>query len=249
VGRLRNSLAITSACTLAAGGYMYAAMWPDSQLFGRTLLAGTDPSTIVLTFDDGPNPGLTEPLLDVLAERGVRATFFLIGAFVRQHTGLVRRIYAEGHSIGNHTMHHPRLMWSSPARVREELTACTAAIEDATGEQVRFLRPPHGARRPDVLRMARELGLTPVLWNATGHDWRASLTPAEIFSHCRAGIERNQRRRRGTNLLLHDGGPDALTRGEAATDRRRTLAAVPLLLDHARAQGLRFQTVAQLALQ
>ncbi len=228
---------------------MYAAMWPDSQLFGRTVLGGTDPSTIALTFDDGPNAGLTDSLLDLLGERGVRATFFLIGAYARAQVPLVRRIHAEGHSIGNHTMHHPRLMWSTPARVRQELTACTRAIEDAIGERITLLRPPHGARRPDVLRMARRLGLTPVLWNATGHDWRAGLTPAEIFSHCRAGVERNQRRRRGTNLLLHDGGPEALTPGAGVTDRRRTLAAVPLLLDYARANGLQFKTVSELALQ
>ena len=84
-------------------------MWPTSQIFGRTLIAGDDPSQIALTFDDGPNDAATPELLDVLARHWVRATFFAMGDFARQRPELVRQVAAAGHLLGNHTMSHPRL--------------------------------------------------------------------------------------------------------------------------------------------
>src|SRR6201985_465247 len=163
---------IGTAAVLAAGGYAYAAMWPTSQLFGQAIVGGPRQNEFALTYDDGPNDPYTQQLLDVLARHNVRATFFLIGRFVRQRPDIVRAIRSAGHLVGNHTMTHPVLLFQSPKRVQEELAGCNAAIEDALGEPVRYFRPPHGARRPDVLRAARNLGLTPVLWNAMGYDWR-----------------------------------------------------------------------------
>ncbi|MGB7191686.1 MAG: polysaccharide deacetylase family protein, partial [Acidobacteriaceae bacterium] len=97
-----GSLAASGAgAALLAGGYFYAAMWPDSQIFGRTLVAGNDPNEIALTYDDGPNDSYTERLLDLLARHEARATFFLIGRFARERAALVRRIRDAGHVIGN----------------------------------------------------------------------------------------------------------------------------------------------------
>ncbi len=127
---------------------------PRSQIFGQTVLAGSDVNEVALTFDDGPNDPYTYQLLDLLAHHQVRATFFLIGSFVRQRPEDCPAIHQAGHLLGNHTMSHPSLIWASPARVREELLACSAIIEDATGAAVRYFRPPFGARRPDVLRTA-----------------------------------------------------------------------------------------------
>ena len=155
--------AAAATAGLAAGGYLYAGMWPTSQLFGRTIIAGRDANEFALTYDDGPNDSCTESILDILARYQVYATFFVIGRFVRERSALVRRTRAAGHLVGNHTMTHPVLLFQSPLRVREELAGTNAAIEDALGEKVSYFRPPHGARRPDVLRTAHELGLTPVL--------------------------------------------------------------------------------------
>ena len=149
------------------------------------MLGGANPREIALTDDDGPSDPYTPRLLDILSAHNVRATFFLIGRFVRQRPEIVRALTAAGHVVGNHTMTHPVLLWERPSRVREELAGCSAAIEDATGEAVRFFRPPHGARRPDILRTARELGLTPVLWNAMGHDWDAT-EPSRIVRRVQA---------------------------------------------------------------
>ena len=222
---------------LAAGGYAYAANWPTSQVFGCTVLAGTDIQEVALTFDDGPNDPYTQRLLDLLDRHQVRATFFLIGDFVRQRPQIARGIRQGGHLLGNHTMTHPSLAWERPARVREELTACNAAIEDATGEAVKWFRPPFGARRPDVLRTAAELGLTPVMWNVTAHDWDAT-DPVALAARVQSGMQRNQQRHRGSNILLHDGGHLHL-----GVDRSVSLAAAARLLDVWAGSSFRLVTV------
>ncbi|HTX40914.1 MAG TPA: polysaccharide deacetylase family protein [Acidobacteriaceae bacterium] len=229
--------ASTAACGLAAGGYAYAALSPQSQIFGRTVVAGRDPVEFALTYDDGPNRAWTPQLLDLLARHHIRATFFLIGRFVREQPELARAIHTAGHRIGNHTVSHPWLTLESPHRVREELAGCNAAIEDAIGERVRFFRPPHGARRPDVLRAAREMGLTPVQWNAMGYDWRP-IAATEIVANLERGIARNRRRGRGSNLLLHDGGHLAM-----GADRSQSVEATRLLLERHPPGSIRYLTV------
>lgn len=231
------AFAISSiAASLAAGGYAYAAMWPTSKFFGSAIIAGRDPGEIALTYDDGPNDRCTQELLEVLARHQVRATFFLIGKFVRQRPDLARAIQAAGHLVGNHTMTHPMLLFQPPRRVREQLAGCNAALEDALGEPVRYFRPPHGARRPDVLRVARELGLKTVLWNVTARDWRPHMTTAMIEANIQKGIRRNRRHGRGSNLLLHDGGHAGI-----GQNRGPTVAATRNLLEQA--QNIKFVTV------
>jgi peptidoglycan/xylan/chitin deacetylase (PgdA/CDA1 family) len=221
------------------GGCFYAGMWPESQIFGRTLIGGDDPDEIALTYDDGPNDSYTERLLDILARHEARATFFLIGRFARQRRELVRHIHAAGHVVGNHTWTHPWLMFSSPARIREELSATNAALEDILGEPVRYFRPPHGARNPGVLRIARELGLVPVLWNVTAFDWKP-IPPEGLLRNMEGGIARNQRRGRGSNLLLHDGGHTGI-----GVDRSRTITATAALLEQRHGKA-HFITVAEI---
>jgi peptidoglycan/xylan/chitin deacetylase (PgdA/CDA1 family) len=229
-GKLISSGLMTG---LAAGGYAYAALWPTSQLFGRTLIAGSDIDEVALTFDDGPNDPYTMQLLDLLAQHQVRAIFFLIGDFVRRRPELARAIVQAGHLVGNHTMSHPSLMWERPARVHEELAGCNAVLEDVTGETVRYFRPPFGARRPDVLRTAAELGLMPVMWNVTAHDWDAT-DPQALAARVQRLIGRNQRLGRGSNILLHDG-----SHRELGTDRSVTLGATRILLDSWAGSNLR----------
>ncbi len=192
---------------LAAGGYAYAANWPTSQIFGRTLIAGPDSDpqrhSVALTYDDGPSPRNTPALLDVLAEHGTMATFFLIGEHVRKHPGLARRVMSAGHVVGNHTMMHPNLSRKSAMRVREELEGCQSILEDTLGVHPKLFRPPYGARRPDVLRIARSMDLLPVMWNVTAQDWKRIGAPA-ILSRVETGIARNRGRGTGSNVLLHD---------------------------------------------
>ncbi len=225
----------------AAGLCTYAALSAGSQLFGRTVIANRNPNEIALTFDDGPNDPYTLQLLDILAEHRVRATFFMIGRFVRQRPDIVRAVQFAGHLIGNHTMTHPWLVLEPPAKVRRELADCNAALEDVLGERVSYFRPPHGSRRPDVLRSARELGLTPVMWNVMGRDWEPGIRGDDVLGHVEKGIRRNRRAGRGSNIALHDGGQAGI-----GQDRSATVEAAQHLLAKPSGGGACFITADQL---
>jgi len=236
------SLYVAGAAALTAGGYLYAGMAPGSQVFGRTLIADSDPNEFALTYDDGPNDACTEQILEILARHEVHATFFVIGRFARERVELIRRIRAAGHVVGNHTWTHPVLLFQPPARVREELAQTNAALEDALGEKVEYFRPPHGARRPDVLRVVREMGMVPVLWNAMGFDWKPT-TAERVLANLDKGIRRNRRRGVGSNLLLHDGGQAGI-----GQDRSHTVAATASLLEQWRGK-VKFVTVTEWGLR
>jgi peptidoglycan/xylan/chitin deacetylase (PgdA/CDA1 family) len=231
--------ALTLAGTaVASGGTLtYAALSSGSQLFGSTLIAGNDPLEVALTYDDGPNDAATPALLDLLAAHNARATFFMLGKFVRQQKDLARRVHAAGHLIGNHTETHPWLHYHSSRRIEQELRGCNEALEDVLGAPVRYFRPPHGARRPAVLRIAREMGLTTVQWNVMAKDW-LPIGPEAILANVRRGMERSRGAGRGANILLHDGGDRAM-----GSDRGDTLAVTRTLLARFAAEGFRAVTV------
>jgi peptidoglycan/xylan/chitin deacetylase (PgdA/CDA1 family) len=229
--------AFTTAGLLAAG-CTYAALSPQSQIFGKVLIAGRDPNEIALTYDDGPNDIVTERLLEVLAHHSVRATFFLIGRYVRQRPQIARAIAASGHLIGNHTMTHPWLAWQSSARIRQELTGCNDLLEDTLGIPIRYFRAPHGARRPAVLCIARSLGLMPVQWNIIPGDW-LPIGAEAIAARTVRGITQNQQHNRASNVVLHDGGQKGL-----GQPRLPTVEATRLLLNKYSPQtGTKFVTV------
>ena len=226
------TVAVTAGLTLT-----YAALSPGSQLFGHTILAGTDPNEAALTYDDGPNDAATDALLELLAQRNARATFFMIGRFVSQRPEIVRRVHAAGHLIGNHTQTHPWLSFLSARAIREELRACNQALEDILGAPVHYLRPPHGARRPEVFRAAAELGLKIVQWNAMGYDWQP--IPADrIVANVTRGLNCARRHHTGANILLHDGHQQGI-----GTDRSATVQATAILLETFAHNGIRPVTV------
>lgn len=231
--------AITAAATsaAAAGTLAYAALSAQSQIFGRTLVAPAQPGEIALTYDDGPNPTATLQLLEVLARHGVRATFFLIGRYVRPGSAIVREIAAAGHVIGNHSMTHPWMAFISDERIRGEIRDCNAVLEDVLGAAVRYFRAPHGARRPYVLRVARELGLVPVQWNVICGDWNP-IGADVICARAARGITRNRRDARASNIVLHDGGQQTPT-----ASRLATVEATDRLLQQYSPTQLRYVTV------
>ncbi len=227
---------LTGAAILAGAGCVsYQSIAPTAQWYGRTFtgLKSGDPR-IALTYDDGPNDPHTFRLLEVLAKHNVRATFFLIGRFVQQRPDIVREIVKAGHVVGNHTFTHPALVFESTAHVRTQLSDCRRAITDAVGEHSNLFRPPFGARRPAVLRIARDSGLQPVMWNVTGYDWNAQSSEA---------IERKVTRqaRGGDIVLLHDGGHKQL-----GADRSRTVTATDHLIARYKAEGKEFVTIPEM---
>ena len=216
---------VGAAAGLGIGGYTYAARWPGSQLFGRTLIAPRRPRELALTYDDGPNPAWTLRLLDILAEHNVRATFFMMGSFVKAERDLARRVFEAGHLIGNHTWSHPKLSAVSNAKVLEELTRTNDILSEIIGKPPAFFRPPFGARRPYVLKLARQLGLVPVTWNAMTSDW-SEPSADTIATNLMNKIDRNQRRGCASNIVLHDGNHRML-----GADRGPSVAATAQLLE------------------
>jgi len=226
---LEAGSAAALAAGLAAGGYAYAAMWPASRLFGRVLTAPRNPADglpeIALTFDDGPNPRWTPQLLEILARHDIKATFFLVGKYAASQPALVRGMHEAGHLIGNHTWTHPNLAVTSAQRTREELARTSAELEQILGAPIRYFRPPFGGRRPATLRIARELGMQPVLWNAIARDWTAT-SPEQITPRMTSLVERHRQRGYATNMVLHDGGHRSLD-----VDRSASVAAAGQLIE------------------
>jgi peptidoglycan/xylan/chitin deacetylase (PgdA/CDA1 family) len=229
----------------AAGLTAYGAAHPRAQLFGSTICDTNSPRKLALTFDDGPNPAITPKLLDLLDRFNAKATFFLIGRYVRETPELVREIAARGHLIGNHTETHPNLFKLSQKSIRVELRLCHDAIASALGRPPQWFRPPYGFRNPWVVPAARELGYRTVMWSLLPGDWKEK--PTEwLISRMQPIADRAQRNvpsgsgTSGDVLCLHDGA-----HRDQNGDRSRTLAALEHWLPRWRDLGLEFVTMGQ----
>jgi peptidoglycan/xylan/chitin deacetylase (PgdA/CDA1 family) len=226
---------LIGAVAAAASAAGYQSIAPTGQWFGRTFTGLSHGSKqLALTYDDGPNDPHTQRLLDVLARHKVHATFFLIGRYVQQRPDIVRELVKAGHVVGNHTFAHPLLILKSAQELRSQLDKCDRALTDAVGEHSNLIRPPFGGRRPAVLRIARRMGLEPIMWNVTGYDWDA--TSAEH-------IERNvtSRVRGGNVILLHDGGHRVF-----GADRSYTVTATDRLISRYQSEGYEFVTIPEM---
>lgn len=204
---------------------------------------GAVPGRVVLTFDDGPDPSWTPKILDILKEKSVHASFFIIGENGAANPKLVQRILAEGHDLGNHTFTHPNLGETPEGVTAIELNATQRLIEALTGRSTRLLRPPYfGDAEPSTpseispLLVAEKLGYLTVGLKVDPDDWQRP--PAdEIVRRVVAQATDPDPEKRGQIILLHDGGGD----------RSQTVAALPALIDALRAKGLDFVPVSQLA--
>lgn len=192
------------------------------------LLSGVTPMRrIALTFDDGPSPRNTPRLLQLLGDKGVPATFFLLGHRVRKFGSLAGEIAAAGHGIGSHTDLHIPLPLLPAWLLRREFRRAQEAIAEATGQQPRWFRPPYGWFDRRVLELAREFGSQPVLGDVYPVDTRAP--------SAHAIVERVLRRvEPGSIVILHDGG------WHSRVDRSRTIDAVDELTDLLGEQGWEF---------
>jgi peptidoglycan/xylan/chitin deacetylase (PgdA/CDA1 family) len=251
--------------TAAAGITGYGAAYPRSQLFGPTICRTNSARKLAITFDDGPNPATTPKLLDLLDRYDAKATFFLIGRFVRECPALVKETVARGHVIGNHTDTHPNLFLLTPTQIRAELRLCHDAISSAVTAPPKWFRPPFGMRNPWVIPEAQELAYQTAMWTLIPGDWMEK--PPEwlirrmqpIAKHAqrssngekqipRANTALGMTRKNlgsatggtGDVLCLHDG-----SHRELNADRTRTLAALEHWLPRWRDLGLEFVTIDQ----
>lgn len=156
----------------------------------------TEKPKIAITFDDGPNAAYTPKLLDGLKERGVKATFFLIGQNIEKdgNSEIVKRMYDEGHLIGNHTYHHVEITKVSNDEAYQEITMTNDLISSITGEEVQFMRPPFGLWQKEL---EQKIHVLPVMWNVDPLDW-ATENVNEIVNKVVTEAEEND------IILLHD---------------------------------------------
>lgn len=223
----------------ATGLAAYAGRYPGSKIFGPAITCTNSQRKLAVTFDDGPNPTMTPKLLDLLDRRKVRATFFVIGQYARQHPELLREIAARGHVIGNHTYSHPNLFWTSATQTRDELRRCHDAIATALNAPSKFFRPPFGWRNPWLAASARELNLQVVTWTLLPGDWHAPTDDWLVHRLDPISAHAKSSGRSGGDILcLHDGGHRTQN-----ADRAHTLAALERCLPRWRDLGLYFVTM------
>jgi len=253
-------VSVPAAVLVTGGVAAYGAVYPRAQLFGSTVCRTNSPRKLAITFDDGPNPAMTPRLLDLLDRYQAKATFFVIGRFVRECPELVKETAARGHVIGNHTDAHPNLTWLSPSQITVELRLCHHAIANAIGAPAKWFRPPYGFRNPWVIPAAAELGCKTAMWTLIPGDWlkkpsewlirrmQPIATHAERTSNGKSGPPQKAAATRetatigttgtGDMLCLHDGYHKELN-----YDRTRTLAALEHWLPRWRDLGLQFVTM------
>jgi peptidoglycan-N-acetylglucosamine deacetylase len=190
---------------------------------------------VALTFDDGPDVCFTPRVLDILAEKRVTATFFVVGERAERHPELIRRAHAMGHAIGNHSHTHSlRFHFRHERGMRREIGGCNRAIRSAIGLEPRLFRSPQGLKTPALGDALREFGMAAVGWQVRGMDyWHRD--PDRI---ARRIVERAVD---GGVVLLHDGGGF-----QGSWDRSATLRALPLVIDGLRARGFTFLRVDEL---
>lgn len=191
---------------------------------------------VALTFDDGPDPLYTPKILDILKEKNVPATFFLIGKNAEAYPEIAKRIVAEGHSIGNHTYSHKSLIPLSAKNTYKEIKNAEAAIEEATGIRPTLFRPPRGVYSGYARKLLKEERYTLVLWDVSTEDW-AELAPKKIVANV------INRVKPGSIILLHDSGDLLTFRGG---NRNSTVKALPEIIDKLRDEGYEFLTIDQM---
>ena len=178
---------------------------------------------VALTFDDGPRLTTTSPLLDGLAERGVHATFFLVGLQIEKYPQVVTRIAREGHEIGIHTYDHVQVTGLSEQEFRQQLDRCRTLVRDLTGQEEFFFRPPYGLTNENICSWAE---CPIILWSVDPEDWKykdAEREADHIINHVQDG----------SVVLLHDFYPESV---EAALE----------VIDTLTERGYRFCTVSEL---
>lgn len=197
-----------------------------------------DDKVIALTFDDGPDPVYTPKVLDILAAKGVKASFFIIGSAGVVNTDLIQRMYREGHDIGNHTFTHVNSAEVSTEHLKFEINATQRLLEATVGARTRLFRPPYAADLEpqtidgaEVLRVSGSLGYLTIGMNIDPKDWQRPLA-RQIVSATVEGAKRGD----GNVVLLHDAGGI----------RTATIAALPEIIDTLRAEGYRFVAIHEL---
>lgn len=187
------------------------------------LVENKDERKIALTFDDGPHPYYTEQLLKGLKERDVKATFFVTGKNVEEYPDIVKKMYEEGHLIGNHTYNHTQLTSKNRESFKKEIIKTNEVIKEATGEDTIYVRPPYGSWNKEF---EKELNMFPVLWTIDPLDWCSSNVSCIVDTVCAKAGENEI-------ILMHD-------------QYKSTVTAALKIVDRLKEEGYEFVTVDEL---
>ncbi|MBF0499106.1 MAG: polysaccharide deacetylase family protein [Candidatus Riflebacteria bacterium] len=193
---------------------------------------------VLLTFDDGPHPINTPYILDVLKHLDLKAIFFVVGTNVRKYPDIVRRIYAEGHTIGNHTFYHPNLCHCTEERITKEIRDTNELIRQITGIKPTLFRPPYGGINHRVLETLKQEGMSVMLWSVDPGDWR-NRNINKTVENLKRQLAFNHGGRGGI-VLLHDTLPSSAHALEPFLTALIQEGLLPTGFGHTQPQGRRF---------
>ncbi len=200
----------------------------------RTVPA-TQAKNVAITFDDGPSPKWTPQILDILKRNNVKATFFVIGDNARAHPAILKRIYAEGHFIGNHTQTHPNMKDLSASAQASQLDQGTRSISVALGGSYKpcYFRPPYGSYNTTTFNAAKQRGMSFIMWSHDTNDWR---TPGSVSSSFQNSIVSQGTIPAGhhPNVLMHDSSQIP------GSFRQNTVDSVQRIVTYYRSRGYSF---------
>ena len=236
----RGAVWLGAACAglaVAHAGPGITGFGPIRRRFFSRLAGQGDPGHVALTFDDGPDPASTPDFAAVLAERNIKATFFLLGSMVAKAPELAADLAAAGHEIGVHGFDHRYLTTRGLGATRSDLRRASELIANVTGTQPRLFRPPYGVLTGAALLAASELGLVPVLWGTWGREWAPGSTAETVLSTLVVNLTG------GVTVLLHDSGCTS-----PPGSWQVALGALPRLLDECEHRGLRVGPIAEHAI-
>ena len=198
--------------------------------YGAKYLGDVSKKTIYLTFDEGYENGYTGQILDTLRDNNVKAAFFITGPYLKEHQDLVRRMVEEGHTVGNHTIHHPSLPEKSDSQVEEEVVGLERAFTEKFGAKMTFLRPPKGEYSERTLSITNKLGYCNLFWSFAYDDWYRDKVRGPEYAY--KVVMRNLHN--GEIMLLH-----AVSKDNAD--------ALGMIIKGARENGYEFGNVQELA--
>ncbi len=209
----------------------YAALPVSAEISGCRVYSSckNDKKLIALTFDDGPHPKNTPIILDILAQYGIKATFFEVGSNVEYYPDVSRRVIEEGHEIGNHTYTHPHVKNLSLAGLEKEVEKCEAAIKKATGKAPVLFRPPEGVIDDAVKVMSTDREYSVIIWSVDTRDWAGTPTSTIV-----GNVMKNVKS--GDIILMHD----------YVTKSCHTIEALKIIIPRLLDEGYTFVTVSRL---
>ena len=221
----------TGAVVAHTGPALMPLMPPLAKAFGvpRTLPGEPAPQAVAITFDDGPHPVGTPAVLEILADRGIAATFFLVGERVRANPTLAAEITAAGHRVALHCDQHRNALRLTGHQIREDIARAQETIQAAAGVECDLQRAPLGIYTPAFLRAVKQADLQPWLWSQWGRDWRARATAESIVKDASETVTA------GDVVLLHD-GDDYSCEGS----HLNTIKALPGILNAVETRNLDF---------